>query len=147
MKQTLVIAGAILFGAFTSCTPEPEIIDSSQPQGTFTAAETGMFVDDNGAGSTGNAEVGTDEEGTTFLRFDSNFNTNLATGTVTVYLSTSPEFVASPGEGNPDLYLVGGVQNAGENYFKLDPAPGDQFTHVLLWCGSVGVRFGYAELQ
>ncbi|MEL6537200.1 MAG: DM13 domain-containing protein [Bacteroidota bacterium] len=133
----------------SACTEEvtPEVIDSSQPQGVFTATATGDFVEQNGAGSTGSASLGTDEDGATFLQFNSAFNTNLATGTVTVYLSTSAEFTADPGNGNPDLYLVGAVRSAGENNFKLDPVPGSEFTHVILWCGSANVPFGYAELQ
>lgn len=134
---------------FSACTEpvEPEVIDSSQPQGDFTASIMGDFVEQNGAGSTGTASLGTDADGVTFLRFGSDFNTNLATGTVTVYLSTSDTFMADPGNGNPDLYLVGGVRNAGENYFKLDPVPGSEFTYVILWCGSAAVPFGYAQLQ
>ncbi|HAA10485.1 MAG TPA: hypothetical protein DCE41_01835 [Cytophagales bacterium] len=150
MKKSILLSAALVAGLlFTACTEEvePEIIDSSQPQGDFTASATGDFVEQSGAGSTGSASLGTDSEGTTFLQFSSSFNTNLATGTVTVYLSTSSEFTTDPGNGNPDLYLVGGVRNAGVNNFKLDPVPGSQFTHVILWCGSANVPFGYAELQ
>lgn len=131
-----------------ACTKEQEVvIDSSMPQGDFSVALSGSFVEQNGTGSTGTAELGIDSKGTEFLKFDSDFNTNLGTGTVTVYLSTSMDYVADPGSGNPDLYLVGPVKTAGINYFKLDPAADSKFTYVILWCGSASIPFGYAALN
>ncbi len=133
---------------FTACTKDKEvIIDSSQPQGTFTAAKNGTFVEQNATGSKGAAQLGTDSEGTQFLKFGSDFTTKFTTGTVTVYLSTSMTFTPDPGNGNPFLRLVGSVSKAGENYFKLSPVADAKFTHVILWCGSAGVPFGYAKLQ
>ena len=93
------------------------------------------------------ASLGTDETGTQFLKFGSDFTTTFATGTVTVYLSTSQVFVPDPGNGNPNLRLLGAVSAAGENFFKLSPAAASKFTHVILWCGSASVPFGYAPLQ
>lgn len=122
-------------------------VDLSVPQGTFTSSRSGSFVAENGTGSTGTAAIGTDASGTSFLQFGSTFNTNLATGTVTVYLSTSSTFTADPGNGNPDLQIVGPVTASGENFFKFTSAPNSKFTHVILWCGSANIPFGYAELQ
>jgi Electron transfer DM13 len=133
---------------FTACTKDKEIIiDSSQPQGTFTVAKNGTFVEQNATGSKGAAQLGTDSNGTQFLKFGSEFSTNFGTGTVTVYLSTSMTFTPDPGNGNPALRLVGPVSKAGENYFKLDPKADAKFTHVILWCGSANVPFGYAALN
>ena len=131
-----------------SCEKEVEVIvDSSKPQGTFTAAKSGTFVEQNATGSKGAVSVGTDEDGTQFLKFGSDFSTNFATGTVTVYFSTSQTFTPDPANGNPNLRLVGPVSAAGENFFKLNPAKEAKFTHVILWCGSANVPFGYAMLQ
>jgi len=132
----------------SSCEKEVEVIvDSSKPQGTFSATKNGTFVDQNSKGSKGAASLGTDEQGTQFLKFGSDFSTTFATGTVTVYLSTSQTFVPDAGNGNPNLRLVGVVSVGGENYFKLSPSAAAKFTHVILWCGSVSVPFGYAPLQ
>lgn len=148
MRKTLLFGTALaLVTLIASCDIEPQIIDSSQPQGEFTAAKSGEFVDQNSAGSAGKVELGTDGEGNSFLRFDNAFTTNLATGTVTVFLSTSDTFTADPGNGNPDLLLISGVHKSGENFFKLDTAPASKFTHVILWCGSAAVPFGNAELN
>ncbi|MCB0544464.1 MAG: DM13 domain-containing protein [Saprospiraceae bacterium] len=142
----LLLTAAAL--AFTACEKEKEvIIDPTQPQGAFTAAESGSFVEQNATGTKGTAQLGTDEDGKQFLRFSSDFTTNLATGTVTVYLSTSDTYTADPANGNPDLRLIGPVSKAGENYFLLDPAAASKFNYVILWCASANIPFGYAALQ
>ena len=148
LKKFFVIA--FVFFGLVACDDDSTNtveVDLSLPQGTFTASKSGSFVEQNSTGSTGTAELGMDESGVQFIRFGSNFNTNLGTGTVTVYLSTSDEYVADPANGNPDLLLVGPVKTAGENYFKLSPSADSKFTHVLLWCGSANIPFGYAELN
>lgn len=146
-KLSFFVLVLTLFAACSDDDPTEVVIDSSLPQGQFTSMKSGTFMEQNSTGSTGTAELGTDSEGTQFLHFGSNFNTNLATGTVTVYLSTSDTYMADPGNGNPDLLLIGPVKKAGENYFKIDPAADSKFTHVILWCGSASIPFGYAELN
>jgi len=147
MKKT--IYGAIVMALLTwSCSDESVVtVDTSKPDGAFTIAKDGAFVEQNATGSKGTASLGTDSKGTEFLKFSSDFNTNLGTGTVTVYLSTSMTYMADPANGNPDLLLVGIVNKAGETYFKIDPAAPSKFTHVILWCGSASIPFGYAELN
>jgi hypothetical protein len=131
-----------------SCEKEVEVIvDPTQPSGAFTINKQGAFVAQNGTGSMGIASIGVDEDGEQFLRFNDAFTTNFATGTVTVYLSTSQNFTPDPANGNPALRLVGPVTMSGENFFKLTPVAGNQFTHVILWCGSANIPFGYAALQ
>jgi len=148
--NTLIIALFSMFAisGITSCEKEVEVIvDPTKPQGAFTVAQTGSFVEQNATGSKGAAQLGTDSKGTQFLKFGSDFSTTFATGTVTVYLSTSMTFSPDPANGNPALRLVGPVSKAGENYFVLDPVAAAKFTHVILWCGSANVPFGYAKLQ
>lgn len=151
MKKNLIfnIAGALFFLMVTSCTKEAEtvIIDSTMPQGTFVAEKSGSFIDQNAAGTEGTVSLGVDDEGTEFLQLSSNFVTALGTGTVTLYCSTSMNLVADPGAGNPDLRLIGVVQDSGEMFFKLDPSLEDKFTHVILWCGTANIPFGYAALN
>ncbi|MBL7774782.1 MAG: DM13 domain-containing protein, partial [Saprospiraceae bacterium] len=115
--------------------------------GAFTVSKTGTFVEQNSTGSKGTAQLGVDASGTQFLKFGSDFATTFATGTVTVYLSTSMTFTPDPANGNPALRLIGPVSQAGENYFRLQPAADAKFTHVILWCASANVPFGYARLQ
>lgn len=137
----------ILLAWTTQSCKKEEVIDPTKPNGTFSVSKTGTFVNENGAGSAGTAELGTDDDGTQFLHFASNFTTNLATGTVVVYLSTSDTYTADPASGNPDLRLAGYINAAGEHYFRLDPAADAKFTHVLLYCASAGVQFGNAPLN
>jgi len=133
---------------FSACEKEVEVIvDPTKPQGAFIVSRNGTFTEQNGTGSKGAAQLGKDADGVQFLKFGTDFSTNFATGTVTVYLSTSMTFTPDPGNGNPLLRLVGPVSKAGENYFRLDPVADAKFTHVILWCGSANVPFGYALLQ
>jgi hypothetical protein len=132
----------------TSCEKEVEVIvDPTVPAGAFTSAKSGTFVEQNATGSKGAARLGTDTKSVQFLELGSDFVSNFGTGTVTVYLSTSKDFKADPMKGNPDLRLLGGVTKAGQKYFKLDPKADAKFTHVILWCASANVPFGFAELK
>jgi Electron transfer DM13 len=133
----------------TSCSKDEETvtIDSALPNGTFTAARSGSLTAESGTPTAGMVELGTDEDNANFLHFGSNFVTELATGTVSIYLSTSAVFTASPGTGNPDLKLVGNISKNGEQYHKLSGAVSSNFTHVILWCNTAGVPFGNAKLN
>lgn len=147
MKKLMLIA--LLFGII-SCSENDEnpVVDPNKPLGTFTAERTGTFIAQNGTNSTGTASIGKDSQNSAFLVFGSNFNTALATGTVTVFLSTSDTFTPDPGNGNPNLLLLGPVRAAGENFFRIpDGVSTAKYTHVILWCGSVGIPFGNANLR
>ncbi|MEB2775164.1 DM13 domain-containing protein [Algoriphagus sp. D3-2-R+10] len=149
MKKVFILF-YIAFLGLVSCSEDndPITIDPTRPTGTLNVARSGSFVDQNAAGSMGTAALGLDSQGKEFLQFSTDFNTALATGTVTVYLSTSDTFMPDPGNGNPNLLLVGPVRMAGENFFAIPAGISTaNYTHVLLWCGSVGIPFGNAPLQ
>lgn len=122
-------------------------IDSSLPNGTLSIERSGSLTAENGTPTSGTVELGKDDDDVTFLRFANNFTTELGTGTVSVYFSTSSMFTADPGNGNPDLRLVGAVQGNGEQFFKLRSDVESKFTHVILWCNTASIPFGNAELQ
>lgn len=152
MKRTLFLLSLILFASafiLSACDKETEevIVDSSLPSGNFSASRSGNIQEQNMTGSKGLVQLGKDSENTDFLRFGSDFTTNLATGTVTVYLSTSQNFVADPANGNPNLRLIGVVAKNGEQYFKLNSQVESKFTHLILWCGSANIPFGFAPIQ
>jgi hypothetical protein len=148
--NTLLGSALLLFAAFfTACEKETEevLVDGNVPQGTFSVAKSGSITEQNGTGSKGLVQLGTDAKQVQFVKFGTDFSTVLATGTVSVYLSTSQDFVADPANGNPKLRLIGIVQKNGEQYFKLDPKADAKFTHLILWCGSANVPFGYTALN
>ncbi|SFT37304.1 Electron transfer DM13 [Algoriphagus locisalis] len=148
MKKVLILFYVAFLG-LVSCSDDndPVTIDPTRPTGTLSVARSGSFIDQNSAGSMGTASIGTDTEGKEFLQLSQDFNTALATGTVTVYLSTSSTFMADPGNGNPDLLVLGPVRMAGENFFAIPAGMNTaKYSHVLLWCGSVGIPFGNAPL-
>ncbi|MEQ9168312.1 MAG: DM13 domain-containing protein [Fulvivirga sp.] len=148
----ILLSAAFVMGC--SDDDDPVVIDPTQPSGTFRASASGSFVDQSMAGTTGSVSIGTDSDGVQFLQYSSDFSTNLNTGTVSVYLTSSmvndaDEFaaLASPGTGNPDLKLVGPLSGTGMSFQKLNSAATANQKFVLLWCGSVGVPFGSAELN
>jgi hypothetical protein len=151
MKRSILQISLILL-AFavitTSCSKDEEVtIDSSLPSGTFTPDRSGSLTAESGTPTTGTVELGKDEDNANFLHFGSNFVTELGTGTVSIYMSTSAVFTASPGTGNPDLKLVGNISKNGDQYIKLSGAVSANFTHVILWCNTAGVPFGNARLN
>jgi Electron transfer DM13 len=152
MKRSIIQTSLILL-AFalitTSCSKDDETltIDSASPSGTFTPERSGSLTAESGTPTAGTVELGKDEDNVNFLHFGSNFITELATGTVSIYMSTSAVFTASPGTGNPDLKLVGNISKNGEQYHKLSESVPSNFTHVILWCNTAGVPFGNARLN
>lgn len=149
MKKIMLLFYVAFLG-LVSCSSDtdPVTIDPTKPTGTLSVQRSGTFVDQNGAGSMGTANLGVDTQGKEFLSFGSTFNTALATGTVTVFLSTSATFTPDPANGNPNLLALGPVRMAGENFFAIPTGSSTgKYTHVILWCGSVGIPFGNARLQ
>jgi hypothetical protein len=147
-SSALILAIGLV--TFTSCKKDDPVtitVDSSQPQGTFAASKTGTIVAQSGTPSKGTITYGVDSKNVAFVKFGSDFVTELGTGTVSVYMSTSETFKADPAKGNPDLKLVGPITKNGENYIKIEPALNSKFTHLILWCGTAGVPFGNAKLQ
>ncbi len=152
MKLSIFSLALMLFTfslTTTSCEKDEETItiDSSTPNGTFTVERSGSLVAQNGTPTSGTVEYGQDEDGIYFIRLANNFTTELATGTVSAYLSTSDTFTADPMNGNPDLKLVGSTQKNGEQFFKLDGAASNSFTHLILWCNTAAIPFGNVLLQ
>ncbi|MCB0637021.1 MAG: DM13 domain-containing protein [Lewinella sp.] len=148
MKNLFVLALLATGLLFTACDDETTmIIDSSMPTGQLTVERSGTFTAQNGTPTQGTAELGMDEDGVEFLHLDDDFMTELGTGTATVYFSTSDTYMADPGNGNPDLMLVGVVHGNGENFYRMDNGVDSRFTHVIIWCDSAGIPFGYANLQ
>lgn len=122
-------------------------IDTALPVGNFEVDRQGDLVAESGTPTKGTVQLGTDSEGTDFLRFSEDFTTELGTGTVAIFLSTSATYTADPANGNPDLRLIGNVASNGEMFIKLDGAPEAKFTHIILWCATASIPFGNAELQ
>ncbi len=149
MKKAILLFYVAFLGLIAcSEDTDPVTIDPTLPSGSLTLQRSGTFTDQNGAGSTGSASLGIDSKAKEFLAFNQAFNTALATGTVTVYLSTSATFTPDPANGNPNLLVLGPVRSAGENFFAIPTGFSTaKYTHVILWCGSVGIPFGNARLQ
>ena len=150
MKKHILFLTFLSMVALISCTKTDTTtvtVDSSLPNGAYTAKTTGALVAQNGTPTKGTVSVGTDAQSTNFAKLGSDFVTELGTGTATLYLSTSATFKASPSTGNPDLKIVGVITKNGEQYFKLTSAPESKFTYAIVWCGSAAIPFGNAPLK
>ncbi len=143
----LLMSCALVFTACDSDDDSVEVVDSSLPNGELSVQQSGTFTAQNGTPTQGMAQVGTDDDGTTFLRFSDDFMTELGTGTVSIFFSTSDTFTPDPGNGNPDLSLVGVVNGNGEAFYRLDGGVDGKYTHVILWCGTANIPFGNVQLQ
>ncbi|MBU2947175.1 DM13 domain-containing protein [Zobellia uliginosa] len=122
-------------------------VDSSLPVGDLTVARSGNLTAESGTPTEGLVELGVDTEDSNFVHFSDDFMTELGTGTVGIFLSTSETFTADPGNGNPDLMLIGNVQDNGERYIKLDATPDAKYTHIILWCATANIPFGNVALN
>ncbi|CAM3549047.1 DM13 domain-containing protein [Zobellia roscoffensis] len=122
-------------------------VDSSLPVGDLTVASSGNLTAESGTPTEGLVELGKDTNDTDFVHFADDFMTELGTGTVGIFLSTSETFTADPANGNPDLMLIGNVQGNGEMYIKLDATPDAKYTHIILWCATANIPFGNVQLQ
>lgn len=135
---------------FASCKKDTETVtvtvDPTAPVGAFSATKNGNLTAQNGTPTTGSIQLGTDTQGSTFLRLGPTFKTELGTGTATVYLSTSATYMANPGAGNPTLKLLGTVAANGERYYKISGTIPSNFTYVIIWCGSANIPFGNGQL-
>ncbi|WP_024481585.1 DM13 domain-containing protein [Cellulophaga baltica] len=159
MKKGIVLLSKValvsVFILATSCSSDDDAetiietvtVDSSLPNGTLVVSRSGSFVAESGTPTAGTAELGTDDDSESFIHFESDFTTELGTGTVGVFLSTSSVYTADPASGNPDLMLIGNVDANGEKFIKLSAAPDAKYTHVILWCATANIPFGNAELN
>ncbi|MBT2162195.1 DM13 domain-containing protein [Zobellia barbeyronii] len=122
-------------------------VDSSLPVGDLAVASSGSLTAESGTPTQGLVEIGMDTDDTSFVHFADDFTTELGTGTVGIFLSTSETFTADPANGNPDLMLIGNVRSNGEMFIKLDAAPDAKYTHIILWCATANIPFGNVALN
>jgi hypothetical protein len=112
--------------------------------GPFKVVLTGDLVRQSGTNTTGMVQIVEDNSGAFFVRLSENFNTKFSTNTVTVYLSTSATLRLNE---SGSFEKIGGVNRAGEHFYKLDDFPEEKFTHGIIWCGAAGIPFGNALLN
>lgn len=145
MKNLMLIALSVLCLTFTSCNKDDDIteeIDTSMPNGSTSTLKSGSLVDQNTKGTMGTASIIKDEDDTYFVKFSSDFETTLATGTVSLFLTQSATFKTTVDDTQE---VIGFINSNGEQFFKLSAAPSDDFDHVILWCSTAAVPFGYAS--
>ncbi|WP_324023375.1 hypothetical protein QSV08_11235 [Maribacter sp. BPC-D8] len=155
-KFALVVLASAMTTFFISCSDddadvvtvtETVEVDSSLPVGDLLVNLSGNLVAESGTPTQGLVEVGVDTDDTNFVRFADDFTTELGTGTVGIFLSTSEVFTPDPANGNPDLMLIGNVAGNGEMFIKLGDTPDAKYTHIVLWCATANIPFGNVALN
>ena len=155
-KFALVVLASAMTTFFISCSnDDAEVVtvtetievDSSLPVGDLLVSLSGNLVAESGTPTQGLVEVGVDTDNTNFVRFADDFTTELGTGTVGIFLSTSAVFTPDPANGNPDLMLIGNVAGNGEMFIKLSDTPDAKYTHIVLWCATANIPFGNVALN
>lgn len=160
-KFTLVLVACAMTTFLVSCSNDDDTeiqtvtvtetetidVDSSLPVGELTVVSSGNLVAESGTPTMGLIELGTDSNSANFVRFADDFTTELGTGTVGIFLSTSEIFTPDPANGNPDLMLIGNVSNNGEMFIKLSDVPDAKYTHIILWCATANIPFGNVGLN
>ncbi|MGS0524774.1 hypothetical protein ACU8V7_05805 [Zobellia nedashkovskayae] len=73
-------------------------VDSSLPVGDLAVAASGNLTAESGTPTQGLVELGIDTGDTNFVHFADDFTTELGTGTVGIFLSTSETFTAESGK-------------------------------------------------
>ncbi len=146
MKKNLLFIALLMTIGFASCkkddmTTTTTTTPTDQPVGAFTAQRTGSLVAQSGTPTKGVAQLGVDTKGTSFLKLGSDFTSDYHTGAVTLYMSKGATYAAST------VQLISGVNKNGEQYLKLSAAVSNDFTHLIVWCGSAKIPFGNGELK
>jgi hypothetical protein len=144
MKKHLFFLLLTTIIGFIACKKEEATTPAAttdQPVGAFTATRTGSLVAQNGTPTAGTVQLGTDTKSTVFLKLNSNYKSDYHSGAVTLYLSKGATYKTET------VQLISGVSKDGEQYFKVTPSVGNEFTHLIVWCSAAKIPFGNAELK
>lgn len=130
-----------------SCDNMPDEIpmdDQAMVTGPLEVLRSGTLSNQSGAGTRGSVQLVKDQAGKYFISLSDNFTTKFSTGTVTVYLSTSPSLRLNE---NGSFQLLGSANRPGAHFYELQGNIDEKFTHAIIWCGAAAIPFGNALLE
>lgn len=123
------------------------------PSGTTTTLRTGTLTAENGTPTTGTVSTVRDANNVEWLSLGNDFRSDFGTGTVTAYLGKTGANIKSQrttaagapnGAGN--VLAVGFVTKNGQQFLRL-PASPSPFSYVVMYCETVEINFGNAQLK
>ena len=124
----MAIAAATI--AISSCKKTETVTEfSNLPIGTVTTLKTGTITQQNAPGTpptSGTLILLQDSKGNQFIKFNADFTSGFATGTVTVYFAKTNQEINVQRNGGTtagNVKALGFVNKAGEQYIQL-PAAG-----------------------
>lgn len=123
------------------------------PAGATTTLRTGTLTAENGTPTAGTVSTIRDVNGVEWLQLGPDFKSDFGTGTVTAYLAKTGAGIKSQrtkADGSPNglgnVQAVGFVQKNGQQYLKLTSTAAP-FSYVVMYCETVEINFGNAQLK
>jgi hypothetical protein len=104
----------------------------------------GKFTGQNGYKAEGTATLGKTSNGDHYIRLQNDFNASFATGSVTMYLSSSANLKLAD---NTTFIKLATINKKGTHDFKLASQPNASFLYVIVWCSPAAIQFGVAEMK
>lgn len=149
MKIWLLIPIILVLGLLTSCSKDEDSTVKEDPTDTSTNEELtkvfqGVFLGQNGYPTSGTTILGTDKANTYIVRLNDDFSTSFATGSVTMYLSSTDKLKLS--DSNTFIKLAV-INKNGKHDFKLTSKPDPVYKYIIVWCAPAAIQFGIAELK
>ena len=135
-----IVTALVVFGA---CKKDTVISPDNTYKltGTFVKQKSGTLVAQASTKTAGATELGTDGSGgAQVVHLGTDFNSDFGTGDVTVFLSKTQTYDAT------NAVLVSLVSKAGEQFFKVSPAVGNDYNYVIVYCAAAKEQFGYSTL-
>ena len=128
-------------------------VTTDGPAGATTTLRTGTLTAENGTPTAGTVSTVRDVNGVEWLQLGQNFKSDFGTGTVTAYLAKTGANIKTQRtktDGSPNglgnVQAVGFVQKNGQQYLKLSGSP-TPFSYVVMYCETVEINFGNAQLK
>ena len=147
---------ALLAGGLTACSKDdnPTVQASTDgPSGTTTTLRTGTLTAENGTPTAGTVSIVRDANNAEWVSLADNFKSDFGTGTVAIYLAKTGGNIKSQRtktDGSPNgagnVLATGFVSKNGKQFLKL-PAASSPFSYVVVYCETVEINFGNAQLK
>lgn len=126
------------------CTTAKINFGNSALSGETTTLRTGMIMHQDGPATSGDVAIFKDAAGNEFIQLKDNFTSDFASGTVTVYLAKKSTNIND--QPDSDKVRIGLVNHNGMQVLAV-PGASAGYKYVVLYCSTVQINFGAAELQ
>lgn len=117
---------------------------NSALSGETTTLRTGAILHQDGPATSGDVAILRDAAGSEFIQLKDNFTSDFGSGTVTVYLAKNNTNIND--QPDSDKVKIGLVNRNGMHVLAV-PGTSAAYQYVVLYCSTVRINFGAADLQ